>query len=78
MSCQNILEKGGEDFKNLPDKIEAPRNISKEGEIQEIYLHAFGDSSGNEVTTAIYTTATQDLGTSQGLLTVKMLLFLGG
>ena len=57
--------------KNLPDKIEVPRSISKEGEIQRIGLHAFGDASGNGVSIAIYTTVTQDSGTSQGLLTAK-------
>ena len=56
---------------NLPDKIEVPRSISKEGEIQGIDLHAFGDASGNGVSTAIHTTVTQDSGTSQGLLTAK-------
>ena len=53
----------------MPDKIEVPRSISKEEEIQEIDLHAFGDASGNGISTAIYTTVTKDSGTSQGLLT---------
>ena len=57
--------------KSLLDKIEIPRSISKEGEIQEIDLHAFGDASGNGISTAIYTPVTQDSGTSQGLLTAK-------
>ena len=55
----------------MPDKIEVPRSISKEGETQGIDLHAFGDASGNGVSTAVYTTVTQDSGTSQGLLTAK-------
>ena len=34
-------------------------------------MHAFGDASGNGVSTVIYITVTQDSGTSQGLLTAK-------
>ena len=68
---ENLRERWRRFVKNLPDKIEVPRSISKEGEIQGIDLHAFGDASGNGVSTAIYTTVTQDSGTSQGLLTAK-------
>ena len=68
---ENLRERWRRFVKNLPDKIEVPRSISKEGEIQGIDLHAFGDASGNGVSTAIYTTVTQDSRTSQGLLTAK-------
>ena len=68
---ENLRERWRRFVKNLPDKIEVPHIISKEGEIQGIDLHAFGDASGNGVSRAIYTTVTQDSGTSQGLLTAK-------
>ena len=68
---ENLRERWRRFVKNLPDKIEVPRSISKKGEIEGIDLHPFGDASGNGVSTAIYTTVTQDSGTSQGLLTAK-------
>ena len=68
---EHLKERWRRFVKSLPDKIEVPHSISKEGEIQEIELHAFGDASGNGVSTTIYATVTQDSGTSQGLLTAK-------
>ena len=68
---ENLRERWRRFVKNLPDKIEVPHSISKEGEIQGIDLHAFGDASGQGVSTAIYTTVTQDSGTSQGLIKSK-------
>ena len=68
---EHLRERWRRFVKNLPDKIEVPRSVSKEGEIQGIDLHVFGDASGNGVSTAIYTTVTQDSRTSQGLLTAK-------
>ena len=68
---EHLKERWRRFVKSLPDKIEVPHSISKEGDKQEIDLHAFGDASGNGISTSIYTTVTQDLGTSQGLLTAK-------
>ena len=68
---EHLKERGRRFVESLPDKIEVLRSISKEGEIQEIDLHAFGDASCSGISTAIYTTVTQDSGASQGLLTTK-------
>ena len=39
---EHLRKKRRRFIKNLPDKIEVPHSISKEGEIQEIDLHALG------------------------------------
>ena len=39
---ENVRERWRRFVKNLPDKTEVPHSISKEGEIQETDLHAFG------------------------------------
>ena len=62
---ENRRERWRRFVKNLPDKIEVPRSISKEGEIQGIDLHVFGDASGNGVSASIYTTVVQDSGTER-------------
>ena len=44
---ENLRKRGRRFINNMPDKIEVPRSISKDGEIQGIDLDAFGDASGN-------------------------------
>ena len=57
---------------NLPTDVTVPRTLVCHQEpIQSIALHAFGDTSGNGVSAAVYAVVTQESGTNQGLMTAK-------
>lgn len=58
--------------KNLPDHLEFPRTLAGHQEtIEEINLHAFGDTSGAGTAAAMYAVVHQASGVSTGLLAAK-------
>eukprot|EP00112_Aurelia_sp_Birch-Aquarium-sp1_P015208 Seg3350.1 transcript_id=Seg3350.1/GoldUCD/mRNA.D3Y31 product="hypothetical protein" protein_id=Seg3350.1/GoldUCD/D3Y31 len=67
-----LQQRWGKFIKSLPERIEIPRSVTPEKEsIKGIYLHAFGDASGNGVSVAVYAVVEQDSGIYQGLLVSK-------
>ena len=57
---------------SLPDKIEVPRSIAIYKEpVSELHLHAFGGTSGEGTSAAVYAVVHQPSGINQGLVAAK-------
>ena len=58
--------------RSLPDKIEVSRSLARFREpVKGVVLHAFGDTSGSGISSAVYAVITQASGVSKGLIAVK-------
>ena len=58
--------------RDLPNKVEVSRSLPMFKEpIEQVELHAFGDTSGSGISAAVYVVITQASGVSQGLIAAK-------
>ena len=59
-------------MRDLPSKVEVPRSLPRFKEpIEQVELHAFGDTSGSSISAAVYVVITQTSGVRQGLIAAK-------
>ena len=58
--------------RSLPNKVEVSRSLARFREpVEGVVLHAFGDTSGSGISSAVYAVITQASGVSKGLIAAK-------
>ena len=73
---QKVSDRMGQEWvkfvRSLPNKVEVSRSLARFREpVKEVVLHAFADTSGSGISSAVYAIITQASGVSKGLIAAK-------
>ena len=73
---EKVSDRTGQEWlkfvRSLPNKVEVSRSLARFREpVEGVVLHAFGDTTGSGISSAVYAVITQASGVSKGLIAAK-------